>query len=358
MAGEDFANKRGVLLHYETVVVTPPVVSTTAVSEITTTAAISGGTVTSDGGASVTARGVCWDTSINPVVGGNCTSDGTGTGTFTSSIGGLTPSTRYHVRAYATNSVGTGYGSDVTFTTISSSVLPVVITAAVTIVNSTTVTTGGNVTSEGVTPVTARGVCWDVSPLPTVSLPTCTSNGTGLGQFTSIINGLTPSATYHVRAYATNSLGTRYGNDIPFITPASDLAIQTIETISMEADTTTPVTRLVLTPAILPEVSADWGLSGVRLVWAVGQDNENKRGVLLYLVSGTWVSVIPPDVSSDWGLSGVDAISSYEAWAVGRDNENKRGVLLHFINGSWKSVEPPDVSSDWGLSAVNLISSQ
>ena len=129
MAGEDFANKRGVLLHYETVLVTPPVVSTTAVSEITATAATSGGNITSDGGASVTARGVCWGTSINPVVGGTCTSDGTGTGTFISSIGGLTASTRYHVRAYATNVVGTSYGSDVTFTTLSTSVLPVVTTA-------------------------------------------------------------------------------------------------------------------------------------------------------------------------------------------------------------------------------------
>ena len=357
MAGQDFANKRGVLLHYETVLVTPPVVSTTAVSEITTTAATSGGTIISDGGSSVTARGVCWGTAVNPAVGGSCTNDGTGTGTFTSSIGGLTPSTRYHVRAYATNAVGTGYGSDVTFTTISTSVLPVVLTAAVTIVNSTTVTTGGNVTSEGITPVTARGVCWDVSPLPTVSLPTCTKNGTGLGAFTSIIEGLTPSATYHVRAYATSSLGTGYGRDIPFITPASDLAARAMETISVESDIAPPVTRLVLTPAILPDVSTDWGLSSVRLVWAVGQDNENKRGVLLYFASGSWITVVPPGVSSDWGLSGVDAISPNEAWAVGQDNQNKRGVLLHFVNGAWESVNPPDVSADWELSGVVLLSS-
>ena len=112
MAGQDFANKRGVLLHYEIVQVKPPVVSTTAVTDITTTGATSGGNITSDGGAPVTARGVCWDTAVNPVVGGNCTDDGTGTGTFTSTIAGLLPSTRYHVRAYATNAVGTGYGSD------------------------------------------------------------------------------------------------------------------------------------------------------------------------------------------------------------------------------------------------------
>ncbi|MCK4304505.1 MAG: PD40 domain-containing protein, partial [Candidatus Eisenbacteria sp.] len=94
-----------------------PTVTTTAVSSITSNSAFSGGNVTSNGGASVTARGVCWSTSANPTTSDNHTSDGTGTGSFTSSITGLSPNTTYHVRAYATNSVGTGYGSEETFTT-------------------------------------------------------------------------------------------------------------------------------------------------------------------------------------------------------------------------------------------------
>jgi hypothetical protein len=360
MAGQDFANKRGVLLHYDVALVTPPVVSTTDVSAITTTAATSGGTITSDGGASVTARGVCWDTSINPAVGGNCTDDGTGTGTFTSSIAGLTPSTRYHVRAYATNAAGTGYGNDVTFITLATSVLPALTTTPVTFVNSSTVTTGGTITSIGLTSVIQKGVCWGTSLFPDVS-GTCTQQGpltlpvTVPVVFTSLIQGLTPGTTYHVRAYATNSVGTGYGNDVPFTIPLSDRRPQNTA-FPNETDTTPTLTQLVLTPATLPDVSADWGLSGIRLIWAVGQDNENKRGVLLYFASGSWVNVEPPDVSTDWGLLGVDAISPNEAWAVGRDNINRRGVLLHFVNGSWTSVQPPDVSSDWGLSAVNLIS--
>jgi hypothetical protein len=107
----------------------------------------------------------------------------------------------------------------------------------------------------------------------------------------------------------------------------------------------------------LPDVSPNWGLSGVRLAWAVGQDFENKRGVFLHLLGNTWISVEPPFVSSDWGLSAVDMISSQEGWAVGQDNQNKKGVLLHFFNNSWTSVDPPPVSSDWGLSSVVLISS-
>ncbi len=98
-----------------------PVVTTTDASEITPTTAKCGGTVTSDGGASVTARGVCWSTNPNPTVADDRTIDGAGAGSFTSSIMGLTGNILYYVRAYATNSAGTGYGNEVSFTTLSSS---------------------------------------------------------------------------------------------------------------------------------------------------------------------------------------------------------------------------------------------
>jgi hypothetical protein len=94
-----------------------PVVTTSMVSSITQTTATGGGNVTSDGGEAVTARGVCWGTTVNPVATGSSTTDGTGTGIFTSSITGLSALTSYHVRAYATNSAGTAYGEDISFTT-------------------------------------------------------------------------------------------------------------------------------------------------------------------------------------------------------------------------------------------------
>ncbi|MFC2157746.1 SBBP repeat-containing protein [Acidobacteriota bacterium] len=96
---------------------TAPTVTTAAVSNITTTSASSGGNVTSSGGTPVTSRGVCWSTSVNPTTADSKTSDGTGTGTFTSSITGLSPGITYYVRAYATNSGGTSYGNEVSFTT-------------------------------------------------------------------------------------------------------------------------------------------------------------------------------------------------------------------------------------------------
>jgi hypothetical protein len=95
-----------------------PAVTTTVITSIAQTTASGGGTITFDGGASVTARGVCWSTSANPTILDMCTNNGTGTGAFTSSITGLSANTNYHVRAYATNSMGTSYGSDVNFTTL------------------------------------------------------------------------------------------------------------------------------------------------------------------------------------------------------------------------------------------------
>ena len=88
------------------------------ISNITPTSAQSGGNVTDDGGASVTARGVCWSTSQNPTTDNSCTTDGSGTGSFTSNLTGLNPDTRYYVRAYATNSQGTAYGTQRWFHTV------------------------------------------------------------------------------------------------------------------------------------------------------------------------------------------------------------------------------------------------
>ncbi len=94
-----------------------PVLTTSAVTNIGQNTATSGGTITSDGGAAVTARGVCWSTSPTPVIVDSKTTDGAGSGSFTSSVMGLTTNTTYHVRAYANNSAGTGYGNEITFTT-------------------------------------------------------------------------------------------------------------------------------------------------------------------------------------------------------------------------------------------------
>jgi hypothetical protein len=100
--------------------VTLPTLTTSAATSVTSINAIGGGTVTSDGGAMVTARGVCWNTAGSPTISNTHTTDGAGTGSYVSSLVGLSPSTTYYVRGYAANSVGTAYGGQVQFTTLSS----------------------------------------------------------------------------------------------------------------------------------------------------------------------------------------------------------------------------------------------
>src|SRR5678815_4656314 len=87
--------------------------TTATVNTIAQTTAQSGGNITADGGSAITARGVIWSTTASPTIADSKTIDGTGKGTFTSSVTGLTANTTYYTRAYATNSVGTAYGNEV-----------------------------------------------------------------------------------------------------------------------------------------------------------------------------------------------------------------------------------------------------
>jgi hypothetical protein len=205
-------------------------VATTSISSITQTSASSGGTISSDGGATVTARGVCWNSTGTPTLSNSYTTDGSGTGTYTSSLTGLAVGTMYYVRAYATNSAGTSYGSQVSFTT-SGPVVPSVATSSVGSITQTTVSCGGVISSDGGASVTVRGVCWNTSGTPTIS-DSHTSDGTGVGTFTSSLSGLTAGTTYYIRAYATNSAGTGYGTALSFTTSSPVLPTLTTTSIS------------------------------------------------------------------------------------------------------------------------------
>lgn len=194
-----------------------PSVTTTMATEITETSAISGGAVTDDGGTEVVARGICWSTSQNPTIDNEYTSDGAGMGDYQSVMTDLMPNTMYFVRAYATNSEGTAYGEEISFTTLSAAELPAVATTAVTEITQTSAVGGGDVTDDGGAEVTARGVCWSISPNPTLD-DEYTSDGGGLGDYQSVMDNLMPNTTYYVRAYATNNVGTAYGDELSFTT--------------------------------------------------------------------------------------------------------------------------------------------
>lgn len=214
--GTEYGNQ----LSFSTLTITLPVVSTTNVTDITAVSANSGGNVTSDGNAAVTARGIVWGTSTNPTVTVNIgkTTDGSGLGIFNSSLTGLIQNTTYYVRAYATNSLGTAYGSQETFSTLPIS-LPTISTTVITEITATSAKSGGNITNDGNGPITARGVVWGIASNPTVTNNSGkTTDGTGTGIFTSNLTNLTPLTYYYMRAYATNSAGTAYGNELEFNT--------------------------------------------------------------------------------------------------------------------------------------------
>lgn len=210
----------GDIKNFTTLPASVPVLNTQDITSITTNSAASGGNITSDGGAAVTSRGVCWSMVTGPAVADSKSTDGTGSGTFTSSLSGLVPGTKYYIRAYAINIAGVGYGNELSFTTTPGNV-PVLSTTTVTAVTKTTASSGGNITSDGGAMVNTRGVCWSTSSNPTIS-DNKTSDGNGTGIFTSNLTGLTPGTTYHIRAYASSIIGTGYGEDLNFTTNPPD----------------------------------------------------------------------------------------------------------------------------------------
>ena len=185
-----------------------PVLTTTKSTEISDISATSGGNVSFNGGTVVSGRGVCWSTNPLPTILDNKTTNGNGNGIFTSSITGLTAGTTYYIRAYATNNAGTGYGNQDTIKTLT---IPTLTTISAVATSATTASSGGNISNDGGTPVTNRGVCWSTTSTPTIN-DTKTNDGNGTGNFTSTLSSLTANVTYYIRAYATNKIGTAYGN--------------------------------------------------------------------------------------------------------------------------------------------------
>ncbi len=199
----------------KSITATPPILSTIQISNVAASSVTSGGIINSDGGAPITARGVCWSTSTVPTTSDSKTFDGNGTGKFVSIVGGLNNATTYHLRAYAINSASTAYGADVIFSTIAT--LPIITTSAISKITPTSALCGGNISDNGGATITTRGVCWSTCFEPTVT-DNKTTDGSGLGTFKSSMVGLSVATNYHVRAYATNSVGTSYGSDIVFST--------------------------------------------------------------------------------------------------------------------------------------------
>ena len=191
-----------------------PRIRTIGMSGVTTTTATVNAEVDCTGSATVTERGVCFNTMAAPTVDNSFETAGTGTGSFSVQLTNLGAGTTYHVRAYAKIDGTYRYGNELTFTAKSQLV---VTTAPVTDISNTYALCGGTVSDCGQN-VTARGLCWGTSDTPTLSDSHSHScEGTGTGSFTSFMGKLVCGATYYVRAYATTADGTTYGNVRSFL---------------------------------------------------------------------------------------------------------------------------------------------
>ncbi len=195
-----------------------PEVRTRFVTGIYARSATGNGTIDASGYADPDQHGVCWNTTGNPeLVTDSCSTDGPiSTGMFASNINALIPHTTYYVQAYATNSSGTAYGSQVSFTTPSE--VPVLETDAVSDIEKNSATGNGRITQLGTSNPSQHGTCWNTSGNPTVG-DSCTTQGTTTtGSFSSSLSGLKTKTTYYARAYATNGSGTGYGSQVSFTT--------------------------------------------------------------------------------------------------------------------------------------------
>jgi uncharacterized protein (TIGR02145 family) len=206
-----------------------PSLTTSDATSITVTSLTTGGNISSDGGALITASGVCYGTTSGPTTSASFTTDGSSGGSFVSKLTGLAPNTMYYIRAYATNKVGTAYGNEVTATTAPPT-LSILTTAPITSPTVNSAVSGGSITSGGNDSVTVRGVCWATTTGPTTSNGK-TADGAGTGNFVSTITGLQSGVIYYVRAYATNTAGTAYGNEIVFSTNIADIEGNTYKTV-------------------------------------------------------------------------------------------------------------------------------
>lgn len=193
--------------------------TTLEIVSITQTSASVSGRINADNGSEIYERGICYSTSATPTIANQKKVDlNYGLGDFACLLENLQPNTTYYARTYAVNNIGTAYGNILNFSTQPATLPIISATTEPFLITYSSAKSGGTIITDGASPVTARGVCWSTTnTTPTISNQK-TIDGNGTGTFTSSITGLTANTTYYTRAYATNSIGTAYGNVVSFTT--------------------------------------------------------------------------------------------------------------------------------------------
>jgi len=235
--------------------ISSPTVTTAEISDYTSFTAKVGGTVSDDGGNSVTQRGVYWGLYTNPKLTGTKLVIGSGKGVFSQTISGLNRAISYYVVAFATNIKGTSYGAEIRFTTTPE--LPTISTYAASSITSSSAKLGGEITSSGGATITERGIYWGNIP-NTQTTGTKVAIGTGTGTFSSTIESLSPGTTYFFTTYAINSIGTSYGVEKSFTMLGKIPEATTLEAADI-TPTTATLSGMINANDLSTEVTLEYG---------------------------------------------------------------------------------------------------